>query len=162
VLIANDVLREYAKQNNLTPQALPADQVAQSMSLKPAAQFVSLYSEYIGYMQALLAKAKQASPTQADIEDLYNRLVAGGLAPAGQVQQWAQQLGQQDQQTIVQRLSLKQELAPVAAKLDIDVNPRYESSFSVLDTRDKQGRALPLIVVPVGDADDTVPVTSAG
>jgi hypothetical protein len=161
-LIANRVLRAYGQANGLTPTALPADQVAQSMFLNTSAKFVPVYSEYIGYLQAMLAKIKQTQPTEAEVRDIFDRLVAAGGVPATTTfESWVSGLAQQDQQTISARLELKRELQPVAAKLDIDVNPRYESAFSVLQTVDQAGTPLPLIVVPVGDGGDSVPVTDA-
>ena len=50
-------------------------------------------------------------------------------------------------------------LQPVAAKLKIDVNPRYSPSFAVLEVPSATGTPVALVAVPVGGADSTVPVT---
>jgi hypothetical protein len=161
-LIGLEVLREYGRQKNITPQPLPAADVAESMFLTPDAKYVPLYSEYLSYLQAILGKVQPSQITEADVRQVYDRLVAAGTITDTDFQTWAGSLGQQDQQTIGQRVVLQKELAPVAAKMDIDVNPRYPSEFAVLQTHGRDGKAIPLIVVPVGDSADAPPVEDLG
>jgi hypothetical protein len=161
-MIGLEVLREYGRQKNITPEPLPAADVADSVFLAPDAKYVPIYTEYLGYMQAILGKVQPSQITEADVRQVYDRLVAAGAVTNTDFQTWAGGLSQQDQQTIGQRVVLQKELQPVAAKMNIDVNPRYPSEFAVLQTHGRDGRAIPLIVVPVGDTADADPVEDLG
>jgi hypothetical protein len=159
-LVGLGVLRKYGQDNNIKPEAFPPATVATSLFLEPDAKYVPIYSEFEGYLEAIAAKVQPAQITEADVRDVYNRLRAGGALPAStSFESFAGGLSQQDQQILSQRISLAKALQPIAAKLDIDVNPRYSSSFTVLETQSPTGTPIPLVVVPVGNADDTVPVT---
>lgn len=158
-LVGLGVLRKYAADSKVQPLTFPADAVAQALFLKDDAKYVPLFAEYEGYLEALGPKAPPVQVTEADVRDVYNRFKAGGTMPAGTTfESFAGGLPQQDQQALTQRISLSRALEPVAAKLDIDVNPRYSSSFSVLDVPSPAG-PVALVVVPVGSADSAVPVT---
>lgn len=159
-LVGLGVLRKYGADNNIKPEAFPAASVAQSLFLTDDAKYVPIYSEFEGYLEAIAAKVPQVQVTEADVRDVYDRFKAGGSLPAGTTfESFAGGLGQQDQQVLSQRISLSKALQPVAAKLDIDVNPRYSPSFAVLEVPSATGTPVALVVVPVGDADSTVPVT---
>jgi hypothetical protein len=159
-LVGLGVLRKYAADNDIKPVALPADKVAQAMFLSDDAKFVPIYSEFEGYIEALATKVPQVQVTEADVRDVYNRFKAGGsLPPTTTFESFAGGLGQQDQQVLSQRISVSKALQPVAAKLDIEVNPRYSPSFSLLDVPSAAGTPVALVAVPVGNADSTVPVT---
>lgn len=159
-LVGLGVLRKYGADNNIKPEALPATSVAQAMFLADDAKFVPIYSEFEGYLEAIAAKVPPVQVTEADVRDVYNRFKAGGsLPPSTTFESFAGGLGQQDQQVLSQRISVSKALAPVAAKLDIDVNPRYSPSFAVLEVPSATGTPVALVAVPVGGADSTVPVT---
>jgi len=164
-LVGLDVLRSFGKANGITPQALTADQtdqVAASLSLSPGAKFAPLYAEYQGYLVAAGAKAPAQQVTEAEVRDIFDRWHTAGMPGNPTFEDWVGQLQQQDQQLLTARLALQQELKPVATKMDIVVNPRYPSSFSLLSVFDTQGRPVRLLDVPVGDPDEAVPVTDAG
>ncbi len=159
-LVGLGVLRKYSADNNIKPEPLPAASVAQALFLSEDAKFVPIYSEFQGYIQAVAAKAPQVQVTEADVRDVYNRFKAGGSLPASTTfESFAGGLGQQDQQVLSQRIAVSKALQPIAAKLDIDVNPRYSPSFAVLEVPSKTGSPVALVAVPVGGADSTVPVT---
>lgn len=161
-LVGLDVLKAYAKDNAITPQALDADQLAASLSLKPGSKFAPFYAQYQGYLAAAGAKAPVHQPTEAEVRDIYNRWHTAGMAGNPTFEAWVGQLQQQDQQFLTARLSLQQAVEPVAAKMDIVINPRYPSSFSLLSVFDTQGRPVTLLEIPVGDPTKGVPVTDAG
>jgi hypothetical protein len=161
-LVGLDVLRSYAKEKSLTAAALPTADVAKSLSLQADAAYVPIFTEFEGLLQAISAKAAPAQLTEADVRDVYQRLVAGGALKDKQpFEQFAGSLAQQDQQVLQQRIALRNELQPAAAKLDIDVNPRYSSGITLLSASGATGNSVPLVIVQLGDADNTVPVTDA-
>ncbi len=154
------VLRKYGADNNIKAQTFPADKVAASIFVAPDAKYVAIYSEFQGYLQAIAAKVQPGSVTEADVRDVYQRLEAGGsLPPSTTFEAFAGGLGQQDQQILAQRISLSKTLQPVAVKLNIDVNPRYTPAFSLLETQSPSGSPIAIVVVPLGTAHSTVPVT---
>lgn len=162
-LVGLDVLKAYAKDNAVTPQAIDADQLAaSSLGLAAGAKFSPLYAEYQGYLVAAGAKAPAHQPTEAEVRDIFNRWHTAGMAGNPTFEAWVGQLQQQDEQFLTARLSLEQVIKPVAAKMDIVVNPRYPSSFSLLSVVDTQGRPVTLLEIPVGDPAKAVPVTDAG
>ena len=161
-MVGLDVFRAYGKANNITPQAVAADQMATSMFLKPGAKFVPLYAEYEGYLEAAGAKVAPQQVTEADVRDIFNRLTAAGILGNTTFETWVGGISQQLQQLLAQRIALKKAIEPVAAKMDIVVNPRYSSSISLLETYDPQGKPFSVLDVPVGDPADGVPVTAAG
>jgi hypothetical protein len=159
-LIGLDVLRKYGAENNIKPEAFPAESVAKSIFLSADAKYVPIYAEFQGYLEAIAAKAKPVQISEADVRDVYNRLRAGGSLPeTATFESFAGGLGQQYQQILSQRITLSKALQPVAAKLDIDVNPRYSPWFTVLETQSPAGTPIPIVVVPVGADDSAVPVT---
>jgi hypothetical protein len=161
-LVGLDVLRAFGKVKGITPQAVDPDQLATSLSLKAGAKFAPLYAEYQGYLVAAGAKAPSQQVTEAEVRDIFNRWHTAGMPGNPTFEDWVGQLQQQDQQLLTARLALQQELKPVAAKMDIVINPRYSSSFSLLSVYDTQGRPVALLDVPVGDPAKAVPVTDAG
>jgi hypothetical protein len=158
-LVGLDVLRAYAKEKSLTAAALPAADVAKSLSLKADAAYVPIFTEFEGLLQAISAKAPAAQLTEADVRDIYQRFLAGGGLKGQTFEQFASTLTQQDQQVLQQRISLRNELQPAAAKLDIDINPRYPSGITLLSAGGADGKSVPLVVVQLGKTDDAVPVT---
>jgi hypothetical protein len=161
-LVGLDVLRAYAKEKSLTAAELPVADVAKSLSLQADAAYVPIFTEFEGLLQSISAKATPAQLTEADVRDIYQRFQAGGGVQGQTFEQFAGTLTQQDQQVLQQRISLRNELQPAAAKLDIDINPRYTSGITLLSAGGADGKSVPLVIVPLGNADDTVPVTDAG
>ncbi|MGX6602701.1 hypothetical protein ACWKSP_11265 [Micromonosporaceae bacterium Da 78-11] len=159
-LVGVGVLRKYGEENNIKPQSFPAESVASAIFLEPDAKYVPIYSEFEGYLEAIAAKVQPVQITEPDVRDVYNRLRAGGSLPETTTfESFAGGLGQQDQQILSQRISLSKALQATAAKLDIDVNPRYSPWFTVLESQSPAGAPIAIVVVPVGSADNSVPVT---
>jgi len=82
-LVGLDVMRDIAQRRGLKPTALDSGQVAQAVGLKADAEYVRLYGEFRGLLNAVGNAAKPAQPTPADLRDVYNRLTAGGGNPNG-------------------------------------------------------------------------------
>ena len=161
-LVGLDVLRKYGKDSGVTPQAVAPAQVASSLFLDPAAKYVPVYAQYEGYLEAAAAKVQPQQLTEAEVRDVYDRLNAAGVLPNSTFESWAGNLDQSIQQLLGQRIGLQKQLAQVAAKMDIVVNPRYQPSFSLLTPYAPTGKPIPLVEVPVGNSADAVPVADAG
>ena len=148
-LVGLDVMREIAKQRGLTATPLNAADVAQSVGLKTGAEYVALYSEYRGLLNAAGTGGKPAQPTEADLRDVYNRLTAGGANPNGaSFEQFASSISQEDQQTLAQNIGLRNDLEPQIAKLNAVVNPKYTApELPLVSAQGADGRELPLVVL---------------
>jgi hypothetical protein len=148
-LVGLDVMREIARQRGMTPTALDTAQVAQGIGLKVNAEYVRLYSEYRGLLNAVGAGAKPAQPTEADLRDVYNRLTAGGANPnAASFEQFSTGISTQDRQTLAQNIGLRNDLQPQIAKLNTVVNPKYTApELPLVSTQGPNGQELPLVVL---------------
>jgi hypothetical protein len=149
-LVGLDVMRQIAKKRGLTPTPLDSAQVAQAVGLKAEAEYVALYTEYRGLLNAAGASGKPAQPTEADLRDVYNRLTAGGANPNGaSFEQFAGSISQQDQQVLAQNIGLRNDLAPEIAKLSTVVNPKYTvPELPLVSAKGPDGQPLPLVVLP--------------
>jgi hypothetical protein len=149
-LVGLDVQRRIAQQQNIKPTALPAEQLAQSVSLPADAEYVKIYGEYRGYLDAFAQKVQPAKPTEADLRDVYNRLNAGGAigAEGGTFEQFAASLSEQDAQVLQQNIGLRNALNTEIHKLRTTVNPRYgNAELPLVSFRNADGNALPLVVL---------------
>jgi hypothetical protein len=159
-LVGLDVLREIARQRGLSPTGLNAGQVAQAIGIKADAEYVRLYTEYRGLLNAAGSAAKPAQPTPADLRDVYNRLTAGGANPNGaSFEQFSSGISDQDRQTLAQNIGLRNELQPQIAKLNTVVNPKYSApELPLVSTRGADGQELPLVVLSFAPSQGTPPV----
>lgn len=159
-LVGLDVMRAIARQRGLAPTALDAGQVAQAIGVKADAEYVRLYSEYRGLLNAVGAGSKPAQPTAADLRDIYNRLTAGGANPNGATfEQFSSGISEQDRQTLAQNIGLRNDLEPQIAKLNTVVNPKYTApELPLVSTQGPDGQELPLLVLPFAPSRGTPPV----
>lgn len=148
-LVGLDVMREIARQRAVTPTPLDAAQVAQGIGVKPDAEYVRLYSEYRGLLNAVGTGAKPAQPTEADLRDVYNRLTAAGANPnSASFEQFSTGISAQDRQTLAQNIGLRNDLQPQITKLNTVVNPKYSTpELPLVSARGPDGRELPLVVL---------------
>jgi hypothetical protein len=159
-LVGLDVMQVIAKEKGVSPAAVPADQVAQSLGLRADAEYVALYSQYRGLLAAVSKDVQPATPSTADLRDVYKRLTAAGGNPDGQTfQQFQSNISAQDQQTLQQNIGLRNALAPQVEKLDTVVNPGYTTpQLPLVSLQDAQGKEVPLVVLPLVPAANQVPV----
>jgi hypothetical protein len=162
-LVGLEVMRHIAKQRGLTATELDAARVAQAVGLSADAEYVALYTEYRGLLNAASAGGKLAQPTQADLRDVYNRLTAGGAIPSGaSFEQFASSISQQDQQTLAQNIGLRNDLQPEIAKLNTVVNPKYTvPELPLVSAQGPDGQALPLVVLPFAKSTGSPTVVDA-
>jgi hypothetical protein len=159
-LVGLDVMREIARQRGLTPTALDTAQVGQAIGVKPGAEYVRLYGEFRGLLNAVGSGAKPAQPTQADLRDVFNRLTAGGANPNGaSFQQFSAGISAQDRQTLAQNIGLRNDLQPLIARLNTVVNPKYTAPvLPLVSTQGVDGQELPLVVLSFVPPQNSPPV----
>ena len=162
-LVGLDVMRELAKKHNVTPTAIDPTQVGQALGVNAQAEYVGLFTEYRGLLNALSTGVQPARPTQADLRDVYDRLTKGGANPdSTSFEQFARGLAQQDQQTLAQNIGLRNQLEPEIDKLNTKVNPRYHSpELPLVSTQTSDGKVLPLIVLSLAPSKSEPPVVDA-
>ena len=159
-LVGLDVMREIARQRGLRPTPLDPAQVGQAIGVKPSAEYVRLYGEYRGLLNAIGSAAKPAQPTEADLRDVYNRLTAGGANPNGaSFQAFSTGIPEQDRQTLAQNIGLRNDLQPQIAKLNTVVNPKYAPpQLPLVSTQGADGQELPLVVLSFAPTQAAPPV----
>jgi hypothetical protein len=159
-LVGLDVLRDVAKQRGLSPTALDTNQVGQAIGVKANAEYVRLYGEYRGLLNAVGSAAKPAQPTAADLRDVYNRLTVGGANPNGATfEQFSTGISEQDRQTLAQNIGLRNDLQPQIAKLKTVVNPKYSApELPLVSTQGADGHELPLVVLSFAPSQGKPPV----
>jgi hypothetical protein len=159
-LVGLDVMQEIAKKKGVTPTAVPADQVAQSLGLRADAEYVGLYSQYRGLLAAVSTGVQPAKPSTADLKDVFKRLSDAGGNPDGQTfQQFQTNISAQDQQTLQQNIGLRNALQPQVAKLNTVVNPVYTTpQLPLVSLQNAQGKEVPLVVLSLVPAANQVPV----
>jgi hypothetical protein len=162
-LVGLDVMRQIAKQRGLTPTPLDSAQVAGAVGLNAGTEYVALYTEYRGLLNAAGAGGKAAQPTEADLRDVYNRLTAGGAIPSGaSFEQFASSISEKDQQVLAQNIGLRNDLQPEIAKLNTVVNPKYTvPELPLVSAQGPNGQALPLVVLPFAKSTGSPTVVDA-
>lgn len=160
-LVGVGVMRELAQQKHVTATRIDPAQVAQSLGLNPQAEYVALFTEYRGLLNALSTGVKPAQPSQADLRDVYTRLTKGGANPSNaSFAQFTGGIAQQDQQTLAQNIGLRDQLEPQIAKLSTKVNPRYHApELPLVSTQSADGKELPLVVLHLVPGASGTPVT---
>ena len=159
-LVGLDVMRELARLHKVSPTTINPSQVAQSLGLNAQAEYVALFTEYRGLLNALSTGVKPAQPTQADLRDVYDRLTKGGANPdRASFGEFTSGLAQQDQQTLAQNIGLRNQLEPEIDKLATKVNPKYHSpELPLVSTQTSDGTVLPLVVLSLAPAEAQPPV----
>ena len=159
-LIGLDVMRALARQHGVSATAIDRGRVAQALGVNARSEYVALYTEYRGLLNALSAGVEPAQPTQADIRDVYDRLTKGGANPNGaSFEQFAGSLAPRDQDTLSQNIGLRNRLQPEIQKLNTTVNPRYRSpELPLVSAQGGDGTELPLVVLKLAPAKSEPPV----
>jgi hypothetical protein len=149
-LIGIDVLRDVVRQRNLTPATVPVEQVAQAVGLPADTEYVRTFAEYRSYLDAFAQTVKPAPVSDADLQDVFQRLrTGGGLSEPGQsFADFKAGIGEQDQQVLAQNIGLRNALTEVAGSAHARVNPRYGNAEMQLVTfRNAEGESRPLVVL---------------
>lgn len=156
-LVGLDVLQQVAKQRGVSAAAVSADTVAQSLGLKTNAELVGLTVQYHGLFSALTNGVQAATPTQADLRDVYDKLTAGGANPSNtSFQAFASSISQQDQTTLGQNIGLRNALQPAISKVDTTVNPKYVApELTLVSTQGSGGGTVALVSIDFGQGGGT-------
>ena len=159
-LIGLDVMRELARRHGVSATAIDPNRVAQALGVNARAEYVTLYTEYRGLLNALSTGVQPAKPTETDLRDVYGRLTKGRAIPAGtSFAQFTGGLAEQDQQTLAVNIGLRNRLQPEIQKLNTTVNPRYHSpELPLVSTQASDGKELPLIVLKLAPSKAEPPV----
>lgn len=131
-----DLAKRYAKEHDYPAPPVDASQVTSHYKLPADNAWAKLMAESDAYRQLLFERADAVTPTDAEVRDIFDRLVAAQVVQAGTYDQIKPQiLGLQG---LGQALAVKRQLADEAGKAHVTVNPRYQPA------------ELPLLQVPTG------------
>ncbi len=160
-LVGLQVLRGVAQERKVQPTETPAAQVAQQLGLPADVEYVTVYAEYQGYLNALLGAAKPVQLTDPQLREVFQRLrSAGDAGDAGLTyEQFTQEiLTPQNSQVLQQSYGLRNDLKDAAQKADIKFNPRYGAQeLPLLPVPTEQGGSVSLVSLPFGAQADSSP-----
>jgi hypothetical protein len=118
--VLTEVGRGYAEQAGLTVPEPARDQVAASLGLPAGNAYAELVATFLAVMDALRGSVEPVPPTEADQREVYDHLVAGGLAvPFEQVQV------ELDEQVLGEPVAMRNLLAEAVDRTTVHLNPRY-------------------------------------
>jgi hypothetical protein len=162
-IVGVDVLKGYAQRKGVSPEPVTAQDVVQEIPLPADSEYIKMAVEYRGYINGLAVAATPATPTEADLRDVYRRLGrAGGFGPGGAVpfEEWTASLTAQQQQVLRQFVGLRNELSKEVAGLKATVNPRFGAAeLPLLPFADANGKPAPLVVLPLAPANGPAAVS---
>jgi hypothetical protein len=145
--IFKEVARRYAQEKGVTPAAPDYAGVAQSLGVGEDDPYARLNAEAGAYLTALRDNATARTPTDAEIQDVYDRylvLAGSGAATQDEVRQQLLALPEYGQS-----LALRDALTDAIARYGVTVNPRYQPlQFPLLVVANGQ---LTLVSLPLGD-----------
>jgi hypothetical protein len=166
-MVSRDVLARVAHQHNVTlppdiAQALPS--YAQVLHLPATSRYVRMYVEVEGYQFVLNQAGTGGNPTQAELQEVFQRLKDNHLVdPSTTEQQFLAGLSADAKKTLGSAIETKNEVRDDLAARHVRLNPRFGTfEVPIYTQRDQQtGAGVVLVGQPVGDADSQVPVTEA-
>ena len=165
VLVTQEIARQTLADKSLTKSEIDPGQVAQQFGVPVGSGYASALTDVVASIIALESAAGSSQPSDAELRDVYDRAVAGGLAAPGTFDQIKPQLLQV--QGLPQDIAARDELASRAAHGTVSVNPRYtplEFAVETLSTQD--GRSFVAVALPLGQkaeagaVTDTVPTAA--
>jgi hypothetical protein len=164
-LVSVDVLTEVAKAQSVgLPSDLSLPDYANQLKLPETVEYVRLYATSDTLVRLLRAKAQNGpAPSDDDLKEVYDVLVANqGIDPGTSFDTFKTSLPAENKQLVQSSAAVRDQIEETTGKLDITVNPRYQPlSISVLEFQTQNGALRPLVVAPLGDADETSPVIDA-
>ncbi|MFI5492721.1 hypothetical protein [Actinoplanes sp. NPDC051859] len=153
-LISVDILRKSAKAHGVQPAAAPTvEQVAQARNYSPAWEYTQLFAETYRLRTALQAAVPPATLTDADMRDVYTRLVQGGAAdPNIKFEEFSSTLSAENKALLQSYVSLRTELGEIVKNDKLKINPRYgNQEIVLLSAQGGDGKEVPLVVLRLGD-----------
>jgi hypothetical protein len=148
--VFREVARRYAQERGVAPGPAQYAAAATALNLSQDDPYVRLTAEAAAYRDALLANAIAREPNEAEMRDIYDRLLArirteAPEAPLPAYEEIRSQLV--DWPEYGKALALRDELMAAIDRYGLTVNPRYQPLRHPLMT--VQGQ-FDLVVVPLG------------
>jgi hypothetical protein len=149
-LVGRELFKRAAGALGIAKVDVPPDQLVQQKRLPLESEFMQIWAEHEGYRFALLQKLPGKTPTEADLRDIYNRLVAGGLFDPATLpfNDFATRLPAEQREGAAALMALREAMQAQVREGDIVVNPRYTPAEIAIDSfADRNQVTRPLIVV---------------
>ncbi|OJF14699.1 hypothetical protein [Couchioplanes caeruleus] len=158
-LLSVDILRKSAQAHGVSPAGSPTvEQVAQARNYSPEWEFTQLYAETYRLRTALQSAVKPAQLTEADLRDVFGRLVKGGAAdPNSKFEEFQSTLSPENKSLLESYVAMRTELERVVADQKVKINPRYGAQqVTLLSAQGADGKDVPLVVLSLSgdDAED--------
>ena len=145
--IFKEIARRFALEKGVTPAAPDYAGVAQSLGVGQDDPYARLNAEAGAYLTALRDNATARTPTDAELQDVYDQYLALAGQNAASMDEVSQQLLALPEYG--QSLALRDELTDAIGRYGVTVNPRYQPlTFPLLVVADGQ---LTLVSLPLGD-----------
>jgi hypothetical protein len=145
--VFREVARRYAAEKGITPGAPDYAGVAQSLNVSQDDPYARLNAEAGAYLTALRSNGTGRTPTDAEIQDVYNQYLSIAGSGAASFQQVHDELLSLPE--YAQSLALKDNLTAAMSRYGVVVNPRYQPlQFPLLVVANGQ---LTLVSLPLGD-----------
>lgn len=168
-LVYVQVLRRYAAAQGIDltePTADLISQTATDLGAPESNPFVKAHAQAQTYGVQLAAKADPVTPTDAELQPMYQRAVAAGLAdPKNFAQFKTTILSVPD---FARYVGLQKQLEKAVATDNISINPRYAPTctanpcpgfhYDMLPLGNGQGQQFSSVILPLGPANVTAPV----
>jgi hypothetical protein len=153
-LVSRDVLRELAREKQVTPVSVQADRIAQQVRVPADTEYVKVLAERDGYTLGLLRQAPSVEPSEAALREAYDNL---GGAQLGSFDKFKASLTDQEMELVGRSAAVRDEIAAQARKLDVVVNPKFGPAvLSLVDVADQQGGIHSLLGVPLSTTETGV------
>lgn len=149
-LVGRDMLKAVAEEKNIKPVDIPVEQIQQQLRLPAEVEYMQLWREHEGYRVGLLQGLRR-EPSEADLRDIYDRLLAANLVqPGTPFSDFRSNLPDQSRQVVAGMVAVRDEVVAKVRDGDVVVNPRYTPTEIVLLTyNDASQVSRPLVTVPL-------------
>jgi hypothetical protein len=156
-LVGRDVAAAVAAEKGVAKIAVDPANVARVLGIPPKAEYATVYADFLGYVEALVRASNATTPSDADVQDVMDRLVAAELAQPLSLEEARNSFGPANLSVIARAAEVRDQLEAQAAKSNVVINPRYApADLGLIEVPDQQGRPYPLILVRL-DADSPTP-----
>ncbi len=150
--VFTEIAKRYAAEKGLTLPEQDYEAAAQQFGLPVTDPFVKLAVDSDSYRNLLLENAQPANPTEADLRDAYDRVVASGVQEVT-FEQLRDELAALPQ--LRSGVGLRNELSAAADRYGVSVNPRYQPLDMPLSGVPGQSGEIWLVVLPLGATGST-------
>jgi hypothetical protein len=144
----NLLAEQYASDHGIVVPPRDYKTMAANYHLSVDNPFVRLTADHDAYAQALASKIKPATPTEQDLKDVYQKLVAAGFTDAyASLRPQILQLPQ-----LGSSVAVRNELRATADRHGLEVSPRYlPLEINLGEVQLQSGTTLAIVTLPLGD-----------